>query len=98
MTILQTNHVSNGWLGAIQQGVENIDVGCMAFFYVDNNMFNIFSYATLVELKLDGPDFSRPDSDGPPVNLPSLKTLHLTNTFFRKPQDFLKFVYNCPIL
>ncbi|XP_057434355.1 F-box/LRR-repeat protein At4g14103-like [Lotus japonicus] len=94
LTCYCEDHLTKRWLNeVIQCGVENIDVKCYPSFDLPSSIFNC---ATLVVLKLRWPFFENNDISS--VYLPSLKTLHLKNAGFLKPQNFMALLYGCPIL
>ncbi|XP_057438373.1 F-box protein At4g09920-like [Lotus japonicus] len=92
-------HYVNRWLNkAIQRGVENLEVDCYPGYELPSNFFNC---TTLVVVKLHWAGSSL-CNDFSSVYLPSLKTLHLNPdggiAYFCKAQDFMEFLYGCPIL
>ncbi|KAJ1382093.1 Leucine-rich repeat domain superfamily [Sesbania bispinosa] len=83
------------WVNAaIQCGIENLDIKLSTTNSVISlNCFNS-NCRTLVVVKLNGLDVGAFSS----VDLPSLKTLHLNNVGFLKPQYVKELLCVCPIL
>ncbi|XP_057436228.1 FBD-associated F-box protein At4g10400-like [Lotus japonicus] len=83
------------WIQAmIRRGVENLDLTASPYTLL--LWSSIFTSQTLVVLKLNG--FYMELGDFESIDVPSLKTLHLTNTYFIKRKDFKKLLSVCPNL
>nr|AFK36799.1 unknown [Lotus japonicus] len=84
----------NVWVNTVlQRGIENLHLW-MSKFCRRNNVLRIVSCKTLVVLKLRGLRVYASS----PVELPSLKSLHLEHVEFRKRQSILELVRGCPII
>ncbi|XP_057440063.1 FBD-associated F-box protein At5g38590-like [Lotus japonicus] len=91
----RSNADLNVWVNtATRCGIQNLDIEIFPLNYMIRLRSCILSCKTLVVLKLSGLSLNVSSS----VELPSLKTLHLTNVEFVGLQYLIKLISGCPML